>query len=80
MGTFFQLSQTHLCPRDTVMCAGKSQLLQQSSELQSSGGIVIGNNWEWVESQTLQTLSHTLLQQVLLQGMQQILKFEGYIH
>lgn len=69
-----------LRPWDTAMCVGKSQLLQQSSGLQSSEGIVRGNNWEWVESQTLQTLSHTLLQQVLLQGMQQIVKFEGYVH
>lgn len=53
VGTFFLETVVMICvPWDTTMCAGKSQLLQQSSELQSSGGIVIGNNWEWVESQT----------------------------
>lgn len=51
VGTFSSCSD--LCPWDAAMCVavvpGKSQLLQQSSKLQSSGGIVIGNNWEWVD-------------------------------
>lgn len=55
VGNFFS-SCSDLCPWDTAMCVavlyGKSQLLWQNNEWQSSGGDIVGSNCVWVDSES----------------------------